>query len=248
MTPATSLSPSGGIKGVQDENEKGNSFKGADSLNSLGIKTPVVIGCLVSFLMAMTPADKDEYERLGLSQIEWELILNAKMPKSKVYELLKCGISIMEYFSSPWLACRISEDEWIHRRKAGETSSEIRNKEQQKEAEAHRVSKDQWLTIQGFFLPGLHQLLRKEPIRGYFMSGICVLSLGLFAYQTTKTKTFQPLGLFFLVPDMLWSGVDLGIQIQREQNPEASRFTRALNFPAHFELTLMVPLYCRPAY
>ena len=61
-----------------------------------------------SSLMAMTPADKDEYERLGLSQIEWEMIQKAKMPKSKLYELLKCGISIREYFASPWLECNIS--------------------------------------------------------------------------------------------------------------------------------------------
>jgi hypothetical protein len=190
----------------------------------------------------MTPADKDEYERLGLSQIEWEMIQKAKMPKSRIYELLKCGISIKEYFASPWLEIHISENEWISRRKAGESSSDIRTKEQHREAEAHRVSHDQWMTIQGFFLPGLHQVLRKEPVRGYFMSAIGVLSLGFFTYQTISTCTFQPLGLFFLVPDMLWSGVDLGIQIQKEQNPDASRFSRAQGFPARVGLTVTVSL------
>ena len=196
-----------------------------------------------SSLMAMTPADKDEYERLGLSQIEWEMIQKAKMPKSKLYELLKCGISIREYFSSPWLECNISENEWISRRKAGESSGDIRTRERQRDAEAHRVSRDQWMTVQGFFLPGVRQFGRNEPARGYCMSGIAVLSLGLFTFQTIKTKSFQPLGLFFLVPDMLWSGVDLGIQIQKEQNPDAGRFTRADPFPARIALTLMVPLY-----
>ena len=193
-------------------------------------------------LSAMTPADKDEYDRLGLSQVEWEMIQKAKMPKSKVYELLKCGISIKEYFTSPWLEFGMSEDEWIGRRKAGESSSDIRTKERHLEAEAHRVSHDQWMTLQGFLLPGLHQFLRKEPVRGYFMSAICVFSAGFVAYRTISTKTFQPMGLFFLVPDMLWSGVDLGIQIQKEQNPDASRFSQLGRLPASVALTLSVPL------
>jgi len=55
------------------------------------------------------------------------MIQKAKMPKSKVYELLKCGISITEYFASPWLEVRMSEDEWVGRRKAGESSIDIKN-------------------------------------------------------------------------------------------------------------------------
>ena len=212
------------------------------------MKSPVRFMTIIMFfsissLMAMTPADKDEYERLGLSQIEWEMIQKAKMPKSKVYELLKCGISITEYFTSPWLEVRMSEDEWVGRRKAGESSIDIKTKERHREEEAHKVSHDQWMTLQGFFLPGLHQLIRKEPVRGFFMSGIAVVGLGFFTYRTITTKTFQPMGLFFLVPDMLWSGVDFGIQIQKEQNPDASRFTNARHTPASVALYVTVPLY-----
>jgi hypothetical protein len=191
----------------------------------------------------MTPADKDEYERLGLSQVEWEMIQKTKMPKSKIYELLKCGISITEYFASPWLELRMSEDEWIGRRKSGESSIDIKTKERRREEEAHKVSRDQWMTLQGFFLPGLHQFIRKEPVRGYFMSGIAVAGLGFFVYRTISAKAFQPMGLFFLVPDMLWSGVDLGIQIQKEQNPDASRFTQARRLPASVALTVSFPLH-----
>ena len=193
-------------------------------------------------LLAMTPADKDEYERLGLSQVEWEMIQKAKMPKSKVYELLKCGVSIKEYFSSPWMELGMQEDEWLSRRRAGESSADIKLKEQRRTAEAHRVSQGEGEIIQGFFLPGLHQFLRKEPLKGYFMSGIAVLSMGLFAYQTADQKNFEPLGLFFLAPDMIWSGVDIGIQIQREQNPDASRFTGLHGNPERIALTLTVPL------
>jgi hypothetical protein len=212
-------------------------------LKSPGWFMSVILFFSISSLMAMTPADKDEYERLGLSQVEWEMIQKAKMPKSKVYDLLKCGVSITEYFTSPWLEFNMSEDEWIGRRKAGESSSDIRTKERHREEEAHKVSHDQWMTLQGFFLPGLHQFIRKEPVRGYFMSGIALLSLGFFAYQTINTKTFQPMGLFFLVPDMLWSGVDLGIQIQKEQNPDASRFTQMQRLPARISLSVTVPLF-----
>jgi TM2 domain-containing membrane protein YozV len=191
----------------------------------------------------MTPADKDEYDRLGLSQVEWEMIQKAKMPKSKIYELLKCGISITEYFTSPWLEVRMSEDEWVGRRKSGESSIDIKTKERRREEEAHKISRDQWMTLQGFFLPGLHQFIRKEPVRGYFMSGIAVAGLVFFIYRTISAKTFQPMGLFFLVPDMLWSGVDLGIQIQKEQNPEASRFTQARRLPASVALSVSFPLH-----
>lgn len=211
-------------------------------MKSLSLNSTIILCCFIFPIFAMTPADKDEYERLGLSQIEWEMIQKAKMPKSKVYELLKCGVSIKEYFASPWMEFGMSEDEWLSRRRAGESSSDIRLKEQRRTAEAHRVSKGEWDMIQGFFLPGLHQFLRAEPVRGYFMSGIAVLSIGYFVYQTTSSKTFQPLGLFFLLPDMVWSGVDIGIQIQKEQNPDASRFTQSRGFSQRVALTVTVPL------
>ncbi len=57
------------------------------------------------------------------------------------------------------------------------------------------------------------------------MSGLAVSSLGFFIVHSAVTKTIQPLGLFFLGTDMLWSGIDMGIQIQRENNPDASRFS-----------------------
>ena len=59
------------------------------------------------------------------------------------------------------------------------------------------------------------------------MAGVAVASIGYFAARCISTKSFQPLGLFFLVPDMLWSGIDMGIQVQHETNPDARRFTFA---------------------
>jgi hypothetical protein len=37
-------------------------------------------------------------------------------------------------------------------------------------------------------------------------------------------KEFRPMGLFILVPDMLWSAIDIGIQIRHEENPDCKRF------------------------
>ena len=185
----------------------------------------VVLGVFACPLFAMTAADKDEYEKLGLSQVEWEMIQNAHMSTGKLHRLLKCGISIPEYFKSPWRELDISEGDWIGRRCLGQSSADIRLKLQTQQDGVTKVSHSEWVPIQSFFLPGMNQLLRKEKGKGWTMAGIAAASLGVLAGYSLSTKTFQPLGLFFLVPDMVWSGVDMGIQIQHEQNPDAARFT-----------------------
>ena len=185
-----------------------------------------LIGVFACPLFAMTAADKDEYEKLGLSQVEWEMIQNAHMSKGKLHRLLKCGISIPEYFKSPWRELDISEGYWIDCRCSGQSSADIRLKRENQQAGVTKVSQSEWVPIQSFFLPGMNQLLRKEKGKGWTMAGIAAVSLGVLAGYSLSTKTLQPLGLFFLVPDMVWSGMDMGIQIQHEQNPDAARFTR----------------------
>jgi hypothetical protein len=200
--------------------------------------------CLVTIsvsLFGMTIADKEEYEKLGLSQVEWDMIQKSHMSKGKLHHLLKCGISIPEYFKSPWKEIKLSEGEWLKRRCAGQSSSEIRAGEQTRQSGGLSVAGSEWTPIQSFILPGYNQIRRSQYLKGYVMSGLAVASLGFFAAHCITTKSFQPLGLFFLVPDMLWSGIDIGIQIRLETNPDAQRFTLAPARGAIF-MTINVPL------
>jgi hypothetical protein len=182
----------------------------------------------ISFpLFGMTIADKEEYEKLGLSQVEWDMIQKSHMSKGKLHHLLKCGISIPEYFKSPWKEIKLSEGEWLKRRCAGQSSGEIQTSEQTRQTGGLSVAGSEWTPIQSFILPGCNQIRRSQYLKGWVMSGLAVASIGFLAAHCITTKSFQPLGLFILVPDMLWSGIDMGIQIQHESNPDARRFTFA---------------------
>jgi hypothetical protein len=178
----------------------------------------------------MTAADKEEYEKLGLSQIEWEMIQKSHMPKSKLYGLLKCGVSIPEYFKTPWKEFNISEGEWLDRRCRGQSSGEIRTTEINEQAGIKKISSTEWMPIQSFFLPGLNQFKRKQRVKAYFMSGFAVAAIGFFAIHSATEKQLQPFDLLLLVPDMLWSCIDIGIQLKRENNPDAARFTDGHGF------------------
>ena len=172
---------------------------------------------------AMTAADKDEYDKLGLSQVEWEMIKKADMSKAKLHNLLKCGISITEYFKSPWKDLDMSESEWVYLRCQGQSSVDIKTRENNQSVSA--ASHDEWAPIRSFFLPGVSQIARKQALKGWTMTGLALLSIGAFAGYSASAKAFQPVPLFFLVSDMLWSAIDIGIQVQREQNPDAARFS-----------------------
>ena len=189
----------------------------------------------------MTMADKEEYEKLGLSQVEWDMIQKSHMSKGKLHHLLKCGISIPEFFKSPWKEINLSENEWLRRRCSGQSSAEIRTSEQNERMGIGKVASSEWTPIQSFFLPGLNQLKRHQTLKGYLMSGLAVASIGFFVVHSATTKTIQPIGLLFLVPDMLWSGIDMGIQIRHENNPDAERFSsiaRAVTLSIHLTLPL----------
>jgi hypothetical protein len=177
------------------------------------------------FAANMTPADKEMYEKLGLSEAEWGMILDAHMPMSKVNYLLKSGISISEYFKSPWKEFGMSEGEWIGKRKSGLSDSDIRAMKRQP-GDDGRAPHENTSYVGAFFLPGCFQLARSQPAKGWIMLGSAIGFVTLCVAHSLSSKHFQPLGLCLLVPDMLWSGIDVGIQVNKEQNPDASRFSR----------------------
>jgi hypothetical protein len=179
----------------------------------------VIVVCILPAASAtMTPSDKEQYEKLGLSEAEWGMILDSHMPMSKVNFLLKSGISISEYFRSPWKELGLSEGEWIAKRKSGLSDNDIK-------VTNHVTPHEGAPYIGAFFLPGCFQLSRHQPVRGWIMAGSAVGLITLCIAHSTSTKHFQPLGIVLLLPDMLWSGVDIGLQFNREQNPDAARFS-----------------------
>jgi hypothetical protein len=179
----------------------------------------------ISFsLFGMTMADKEEYEKLGLSQVEWDMIQKSHMSKDKLHHLLKCGISIPEYFKSPWKELNLSEGEWLNRRCCGQSSGDIKTIEENHQSGMGKIGTSEWTPIQSFFLPGLNQFRRSQNLKALFMSGLALTGLGIFIAQSVTAKEFRPMGLFILVPDMLWSAIDIGIQIRHEENPDCKRF------------------------
>jgi hypothetical protein len=181
-----------------------------------------IVVCVVPVAAAnMTPADKEMYEKLGLSEAEWGMVLDSRMSLSKVKFLLKSGISIAEYFKSPWMELNMSESEWIAKRKSGLSDNDIRA------IKMKPAPSENGAYIGGFFLPGCFQLGRGQAAKGWIMAGAAVGLVTLCVAHSAATKRFQPVGLFFLVPDMIWSGFDIGIQVNRERNPDASRFSMA---------------------
>jgi hypothetical protein len=181
----------------------------------------------------MTPADKEQYEKLGMSETEWGMILDAKMPMSKVKDLLSSGIMISEYFRCPWKSIGMSESEWLAKRKSGLSDADMRAMKER------RPALNDGAVFVNFFLPGFHQIRRHQYLRGCFMAGIALASAGLFAGQCASSRRFMPLGLCFLAPDMLWSSVDIGIQVDREQNPDAARFS-GLSRPGDMTVSLVL--------
>ena len=181
-----------------------------------------VLCALPIFAANMTPADKEMYEKLGLSEAEWGMVLDSHTPLSKVKFLLKSGISIAEYFRSPWKGLDMSEGEWISNRKSGLSDNDMRAKAV-KPPPTGNVS-----YIGAFFLPGCFQLARHQPAKGWIMTGAAIGLITLCVAHSVSSKRFQPLGVVLLVPDMIWSGIDIGVQVNKEENPDASRFSSVL--------------------
>jgi hypothetical protein len=167
--------------------------------------------------------EEKEWEKLGLSQTEWMMIQKEKMPREKVELLLKAGIGIAEYFTKPWVELGLSEEEWILKRQKGMEDEDM--------APRSRGTRDDWAPIHNFFLPGFHHFGRKQYGKAYTMSGIAVAAVGLTVVSVVATQKkadhgFSPMyPLLILGADMVWSSVDILMQINKEKNPDANRFS-----------------------
>lgn len=191
---------------------------------------PVLVMCLIFQAMAQegylpSASEKDYYEKLGLSLTEWQKIKENKIPIEKVYKLMEAGISMTEYFTKPWVDLAVSESEWIDKRRAGFTNDQISRKQ------LNKAGSEQYAVVTNLFLPGFHEWKRRQFVRSSFMTGGSVLSLalsGVAIYRgVQKENTFSdPAPFLVILPVcMIWSAIDIHIQVQKEINPAAQRFS-----------------------
>jgi hypothetical protein len=185
-----------------------------------------ILGVILSLAVSgpareMTAADREEYERRGLSQVEWEMVLDSKMPMNKLDNLQKAGISVNEYFRYPWLNYGISELQWIQSRKSGLLESDIAAENKADETPGGGK------VFSAFLLPGYHQFRQKQYWKGAIMTGCSAFGIVYMTASSIHSQSFIPYPLLILmVPAMLWSSLDIGFQINRECNPDAGRFSK----------------------
>ncbi len=161
----------------------------------------------MAIALGASPGDKEIYEKLGLSETEWNKIQEMKLPLVKVHQLLESGISISEYYRRPWQELSIPEAEYIRLRRAGHSDADVRS------MHARKRLGDSWTAAGSFLVPGVNQIRSGHAVRGWIMAAAAAGCAGLFVGWSAASRRFQPLGLGLLVPDMMWSGIDMSIQI-----------------------------------
>jgi hypothetical protein len=191
----------------------------------------------VAFLVCLTflfnlPAQDDlkPWEKYGLSQTEWKMILDNKIPLKKVEELLKSGISVSEYIDKPWIKFKLSESAYIAKRRSGMSAYDIElerttDRGSLKDAnkgtftsEAKPLSGSKDLAL-SFVLPGYEQHRLKHKTRSRIMIALAAGSVAGSLYLSVRAKTIDATPLFvILVPDMFWSMLDY--KFSRENSEE----------------------------
>lgn len=191
---------------------------------------PIVLFCLVLFQTPFSATEKERQNLLDrLDPFERACFDDSKMPVEKAKMLIDSGIHLDEYFEYPWLKLGISEKDWIRQQSTGTVIGDTITS-------AKEIASQQWSVVQAFFVPGMHQFKRKQTFKGLLMSGIAVASVSLFIlHRDPKDKSSigfdYPAYLGILGADMLWSSIDIGIQINREQNKDAMRFSYRISLP-----------------
>ncbi|MFH0920024.1 MAG: hypothetical protein V1913_06645 [Fibrobacterota bacterium] len=90
-------------------------------------KTIVWILCLCVLGAAQLDLNNDDSDRkkYGMSQAEWEKFREMKMSVDELERLIRCGITINEYSSRPWLSLGVSEQDWLAERCKGMADEDI---------------------------------------------------------------------------------------------------------------------------
>jgi hypothetical protein len=203
--------------------------------------------CLPVVLLSLTGVSgapretREGFGKIALASAEWEYVDDARLTADKLQEIVNAGVLPSEYFRYPWLGYRISEKEWLAKRRHGVLKGDG--------DVVREISSKEWAVVQNFFFPGLHQYRRKQGFKGFIMTSVALGSLALYALHKEPGKTAiygfdYPAYLLVLAADQLWSSIDIGVQIHRELNPAANRFTSVM--PAYqFSLAFNVPFPVR---
>jgi hypothetical protein len=181
----------------------------AETVMKCGLFLLLVHG-MMAVVSGASAGDKEIYEKLGLSETEWNKIQEMKLPLEKVHQLLESGVSISEYYRRPWQELSLSEPEYLRLRRAGHSDADVRSMHARK-----RIG-DGWTAAGSFLLPGVNQIRSGHPVRGWIMAATAAGCVGLFVGWSAASRKFQPLGLGLLFPDMLWSGIDMSAQISTD--------------------------------
>jgi hypothetical protein len=177
----------------------------------------VSLGCALPSPAGDAQSLRERYAKEGVSDIEWQMVLDARMPPEKIDEVLEAGATITEYFDYPWLEAGYTEQQWLRLRKEGLSLEERPHPDAGTGAE--------WAVVHNFLLPGLHQFKRRQFAKALPMTGFAVLAVGGLAFGSLTGNGRMIAGSIALwVPDALWSSIDIGVQLHREHNPEAARF------------------------
>ncbi|MBD3316057.1 MAG: hypothetical protein GF344_09735 [Chitinivibrionales bacterium] len=206
--------------------------------------TASVIIVILSTLCLSSARDaqsqKEYYADKGVSEAEWGMILDARMPREKIDEVLKSGASISLYFTYPWLKVGYTEQQWLRLRREGLTLEEAPPCLNNHDADA------EWAVVHAFLVPGLHHFKRRQYTKAWSMTGIAALALSGLSYGVlTKNGYALAASIGLWVPNALWSSIDIGAQVYRENNPEAARFSTAYDRSRRITLSLVVPIVQR---
>lgn len=177
--------------------------------------------CLFTFCAAQLDLDNDESERkkYGMSQAEWEKFRDLKMSVDELERLVRCGITINEYASRPWLSLGVDEQAWLAERCKGLADEDIQafNENQNRDLSV----------ILGFFLPGSYQWTHQQIARALPLSAVFAISIGCFfafpqeteqplqaiagdpspSGRTEIIRSRRPIFLVIAMADMIFSGI-----------------------------------------
>lgn len=173
----------------------------------------------------LSASDKELYEKYGLSETEWILIKEKNIGLDELSEIMSHGVSIHLYISEPWKKLGIDRQKWLKHLREGYTAKEIDFMYKREPPPRNNI-------VPAFLLPGWYQYKRQEKVKGLCMAGSAVLSLGLFAFHHRDKDSARVVAFDRPIPwlatmfgSMLWSGIDMGVHVQRESNPDAARFS-----------------------
>lgn len=169
------------------------------------------------------------WEKYGISQTEWKMVQDNRISLDKLEIILSSGIGIAEYCQKPWKKLNIKESDWIDKRRAGMSSYDIEldvksdrtgykqdNKLAMKSEMNSATTKQSAGLFTSFILPGVQQQKVGQKTRGKIMSGLAIGCVaGCFVWSVAEGR-FEPVPLFFLVPDMFWSLFDYKISAKKK--------------------------------